>query len=110
MARIWSLVKSCIKAVFRRETVSKVWTILFAGGKSTVGGILANTDLMDAAFDYAKALAAGNATSDAKRASFDSLMRDYLVSQGVEVGTSVLNVVRETALAAVNAEAEQSAG
>lgn len=109
MSKIWELIKTGFKAVFCRETVSKVWTILFNGGKSTVGGILSNTEIMDAAFAYAKGLATDQADGAAKKAAFDSLMRDYLRQRGVEIGTSILNVVRETALAAVNAEAEQSA-
>jgi len=109
MAKIWSLIKTGFKAIFCRETVSKVWTILFNSGKSTVGGILSNTDLMNAAFDYAKALATNNTNSDIKKAAFDSLMRTWLTNQGQEVSASILNVIRETALAAVNAEAEQTA-
>lgn len=107
MSKIWSLITTCFKAIFCRETVSKVWTILFNGGKSTVGGILSNTDIMDAAFDYVKELATTNNNSDEKKSAFDDLMRSYLQNRGIEVGTSILNVVRETALAAVNAEAEQ---
>jgi len=109
MSKIWSIIKAGFKAIFCRETISKVWTILFNSGKSTVGGILSNTDLMNAAFEYAKALATNNTTSDAKKESFNSLMTAYLKNQGIEVGTSVLNIVREMALAAVNAEAEQTA-
>lgn len=109
MSKIWSLIKTGFKAVFCRETVSKVWTILFNAGKSTVGGILSNAEIMDAAFAYAKGLAADEADSAAKKAAFDGLMREYLRQRGVEVGASILNVIRETALAAVNAEAEQAA-
>jgi len=109
MAKIWSIIKTGFKAIFCRETVSKVWTILFNGGKSTVGGILSNTELMNAAFAYAKELATNQTNSDVKKASFDNLMRTYLHNHGIEIGTSILNVVRETALAAVNAEAELSA-
>jgi len=108
MSKIWSLIKAGFKAIFCRETVSKVWTILFNGGKSTVGGILSNTELMDAAFDYVKELSTTQTNSDVKKASFDALMDSYLKNQGIEVGTSILNVIRETALAAVNAEAELS--
>jgi len=109
MSKIWSLIVAGFKAIFCRETISKVWTILFSAGKSTVGGILSNTEIMDAAFAYAKDLATSSKTSDEKKSAFDDLMKSYLTKQGVEVGTSILNVVRETALAAVNAEAEQSA-
>jgi len=109
MAKISSIIKAGIKAIFCRETVSKVWTILFNSGKSTVGGILSNSELMDVAFSYAKDLATNQTNSDVKRAAFDNLMRSYLRKMGIEVGTSILNVIRETALAAVNAEAEQSA-
>lgn len=109
MSKIWSLIKTGFKAIFCRETISKVWTILFNSGKSTVGGILSNTELMNAAFAYAKELASNQTNSDVKKAAFDNLMRSYLQKQGIEVGTSILNVIRETALAAVNAEAEQNA-
>jgi len=109
MAKIWSLIKTGFKAIFYRETVSKVWTILFSSGKSTVGGILSNTEIMDAAFEYVKELATNQTNSDVKKASFDNLMRTYLYQHGIDIGTSILNVIRETALAAVNAEAEQAA-
>jgi len=109
MSKIWSLIKTGFKAIFCRETISKVWTILFNSGKSTVGGILSNTELMNAAFAYAKELASNQTNSDVKKAAFDNLMKSYLQKQGIEVGTSILNVIRETALAAVNAEAEQTA-
>jgi len=108
MSKIWSLIKAGFKAIFCRDTVSKVWTILFNAGKSTVGGILSDTDIMNAAFAYAKELATSHTNSEVKKAAFDDLMKAFLKNQGIEVGTSILNVVRETALAAVNAEAEQT--
>jgi len=108
MSKIWAIIKSGFKAIFCRETISKVWTILFNGGKSTVGGILSNTEIMNAAFAYAKELATNQTNSEVKKAAFDNLMRSYLREQGLDVATSILNVVRETALAAVNAEAEQA--
>lgn len=107
MSKIWSMVKSCCKALFCRETVSKVWTILFSGAKTAASGILANTEIMDAAFGIAKSLMSSDATSDEKKAAFDAAMKAYLTQQGREVGTSILNVVRETAVAAAKAELEQ---
>lgn len=95
------------KAIFCRETVSKVWSILFNGGKTTVGDILSNTSIMNAAFDYAKSLMYSDSSSDSKRDTFNQLMTNYLDAQGKNVATSVMNVIRETALAAVNAESEQ---
>jgi len=109
MTKICNLIKRACKAIFSRDTVSKVWEILFSGAKTTSSSFLANTEIMNAAFDYAKSLSSSDASSDSKRDTFDSLMRDYLVSQGKNVGTSILNVIRETALAAVKAEAETSA-
>lgn len=107
MKAIWKLIVNGFKAIFCRDTISKVWSILFNGGKSTVGGILSNTSIMNAAFYYAKSLASSSSSSDDKRDAFNKVMREYLSSQGITIGTSILNVIRETALAAVNAEAEQ---
>lgn len=105
--KIWTMIKSCCKALFCRETVSKVWTILFSGAKTSVSGILTNTEIMDAAFGIAKSLMSSDATSEEKKTAFDAALKAYLTQQGKEVGTSILNVVRETAVAAVKAELEQ---
>jgi len=107
MKAIWQMIKSAVLAIFSRETVSKVWSILFSGAKTTVSEILADQAIMDAAYDYCAALATSDATSDAKRATFNALMGDYLVSQGKTVGTAMLNAIRETAYAAVLASKEQ---
>lgn len=107
MKAIWNMIKSAVLALFNRETVSKVWTILFSGAKTTVSNILADPAIMDAAYDYAASLVTSNATSDSKRETFNTLMRDYLVAQGKTVGTALLNAIRETAYAAVLANQEQ---
>lgn len=109
MTKIWNLIKTCCKAIFCHETVSKVWTILFNSGKSTAAGLLTNTELMNTAFEVAKSLAAGDKSAEDKKAAFNSALTDYLRDQGHAVSASLLNMIRETALAAVNAEKEQLA-
>ena len=111
MNALWNLICSAFRAIFCRDTVSKVWKILFNTGRTAIGDLLSNEAIMDAAYDYAAAQLQSDASAADKASTFDRLMRDYLTSQGIAAATSAINVIRETAVAAVKAEQElQSCG
>ena len=103
--KVWNVIVSGIKSIFCRDTISKVWKILFGSGKSAIGSLL--SALMDAAFKFSYALATGSDTVD-RRATFDAKLKEWAKSNGYEIGTSALNAIREVAYAAVKAQAEQN--
>lgn len=109
MKKLWNTIVNGIKRLFSRETVSKVWTILFSAGKSAIGSLLSDPEVMDAAFEFSKALVQRDGTAELKRQAFDQEMTDWAKSSGREIGTAALNAIRETAYAAVKAEQEQQA-
>ena len=109
MKKLRNTIVNGIKRLFSRETVSKVWTILFSAGKSAIGSLLADPEVMDAAFDLSKSLLFMDGTSYEKKESFNSSMKDWAKREGREIGTAALNAIRETAYAAVKAEQEQQA-
>lgn len=105
--KVWNVIVSGIKSIFCRDTISKVWKILFGSGKSAIGSLLSDTALMDSAFKFSYALATGSDTVD-RRATFDAKLKEWAKSNGYEIGTSALNAIREVAYAAVKAQAEQN--
>ena len=108
MKALWNAIVTGIKRLFRHETISKVWTILFSSGRSVIGSLLADPSVMDAAFEFSAALVTRDLTSDQKRDDFNRAMLTWAKSSGLEIGTAALNAIRETAYAAVVANTEQT--
>ena len=106
MKEIWKKIKACFKAIFCRETISKVWTILFGGVKTSIGELLSNADLMDKAFELSKSLLLQDGTATSKADAFNNTFKEWATAEGYKIGSSALNVIRETAYAAVKAETE----
>lgn len=106
MKKLWSKICSWFVAVFSRSTVAKCWEILFGGVTNSIGELLADPKLMDQAFSVVKTLCSSSASADEKRAAFNTEFAAWAKAEGYEIGTSVLNAIRETAYAAAKAEAE----
>lgn len=107
ITKVFKAIANGIKAIFCRQTISKVWTILFGSGKSAIGSLLSDTELMDAAFKFSWALATGSDTVD-RRATFDAQLKSWAEENGYEIGTAALNAIREVAYSAVKAQQEQN--
>lgn len=109
MKKLLKKIKACFAAIFSRETISKVWEILFGGVKTSIGELLSDPKLMDEAFEISKSFFSSSATAEEKRALFDGEFADWAREEGYEIGKAALNAIRETAYAAVKAEAEDQA-
>lgn len=107
MKKLWNSIKAGFKRLFGIETISKVWDILFNAGKSAIGSLLADPEVMNTAFELSKSLVLKTGSSDEKREAFNAAMKDWASSSGKEISTAAMNAIRETAYAAVKAEAEQ---
>lgn len=106
MKKLWSKIRTWFAAIFCRETVAKVWEIIFGGVKTSIGDLLSDPVLMNQAFELSKLIATRDGTADEKAEAFNNLLKAYAISEGYEIGTAALNVIRETAYAAVKAESE----
>lgn len=106
MKALWEKICAWFSAIFCRETISKVWEILFGGVKTSVGELLSDTKLMNQAYEISKALLTGDESASEKTAAFNQALKEFALKEGYEIGTSALNAIRETAYAAVKAECE----
>ena len=106
MKKLWSKIRTWFTAIFCRETVSKVWQIIFGKVKTSIGELLSDPVLMNQAFELSKSLVIRDGTADEKAEAFNNQLKAYAIAEGYEIGTAALNVIRETAYAAVKAESE----
>ena len=81
--------------------------ILNIGGvKTSIGDLLSDPALMNQAFELSKSLVTRDGTADEKAEAFNAHLKAWATAEGYEIGTAALNVIRETAYAAVKAESE----
>lgn len=106
MKKLWEKIKSCVAAIFCRDTVAKVWEILFGKVKTSIGELLSDPEIMNHAYELSKSLVTRDGTADEKAEAFNNQLKAYAIAEGYEIGTAALNVIRETAYAAVKAESE----
>lgn len=106
MKKLWSKIRTWFAAIFCRETVAKVWEIIFGGVKTSIGELLSDPVLMNLAFELSKSLATQDGSASEKAESFNAHLKAWATAEGYEIGTAALNVIRETAYAAVKAESE----
>ena len=106
MKKLWSKILSWFSAIFCRDTVAKVWEIIFGKVKTSIGELLSDPELMNQAFELSKSLVTKDGTAGEKADAFNSLLKAWAIAEGYEIGTAALNAIRETAYAAVKAEAE----
>jgi hypothetical protein len=106
MKKLWSKIRTWFAAIFCRETVAKVWEIIFGGVKTSIGELLSDPVLMNLAFELSKSLATQDDSASEKAESFNAHLKAWATTEGYEIGTAALNVIRETAYAAVKAESE----
>ena len=106
MKKLWPKIRTWFAAIFCRETVAKVWEIIFGGVKTSIGDLLSDPALMNQAFELSKSLVTRDGTADEKAEAFNAHLKAWATAEGYEIGTAALNVIRETAYAAVKAESE----
>ncbi len=106
MKKLWSKICIWFTAIFCRDTVAKVWEIIFGKVKTSIGELLSDPALMNQAFELSKALVTKDGTASEKADSFNAQLKAWAIAEGYEIGTAALNVIRETAYAAVKAESE----
>lgn len=108
MKKLWNKICTWFSAIFCRETVSMVWEILFGGVKTSIGELLSDPALMNQAFAISKSLVTKDGTAAEKTEAFNTYLAEWAKAEGYKIGTAALNAIRETAYAAVQAEAEQN--
>lgn len=106
MKKLWNSICAWFSAIFSRETVSKVWEIIFGKAKTSIGELLSDPELMNQAFELSKSLVVNDGTASEKADAFNAQLKAWAIAEGYEIGTAALNVIRETAYAAVKAESE----
>ena len=106
MKKLWNKICSCFAAIFCRETVAKVWEIIFGKVKTSIGELLSDPALMNQAFELSKSLVTKDGTASEKADAFNAQLKAWAIAEGYEIGTAALNAIRETAYAAVKAECE----
>lgn len=106
MKKLWNKICSWFAAIFCRETVAKVWEIIFGKVKTSIGELLSDPALMNQAFELSKSIATFDGTASAKAEFFNEQLKAWAIAEGYEIGTAALNAIRETAYAAVKAECE----
>lgn len=106
MKNLWNKICSWFAAIFCRDTVAKVWEIIFGKVKTSIGELLSDPALMNRAYELSKSLVTRDGTAGDKAAEFNAELKEWAKAEGYEIGTAALNAIRETAYAAVKAECE----
>jgi hypothetical protein len=106
MKKLWTKICSWFAAIFSRDTVAKVWEIIFGKVKTSIGELLSDPALMNQAFELSKSLVTKDGTASEKAEAFNAQLKAWAIAEGYEIGTAALNAIRETAYAAVKAECE----
>ena len=106
MKNLWNKICSWFAAIFCRDTVAKVWEIIFGKVKTSIGELLSDPELMNRAYELSKSLFTRDGTAGDKAAEFNAELKEWAKAEGYEIGTAALNAIREIAYASVKAECE----
>lgn len=110
MKKLLNKICSWFSAIFCRETVAKVWEIIFGKVKTSIGELLSDPALMNQAFELSKSLVTKDGTASEKADAFNAQLKAWAIAEGYEIGTAALNAIREIAYSAVKAECESCSG
>lgn len=101
LAALWSW----LLGIFTKKKIGILFMLLFKSGVSAIAAEIANTDLQRKALEFVKELAARNDIGNAEKAQlFNKKLAEYGRKMGKVLRDSVLNCLRELAVAALKAK------
>lgn len=95
-----------IKGLFTKKAVGIIFRIIFNATASATAQALCDPAVQDKALEIAKMLQEQGLDAAEKARLFNQMMAQWLEQAGRKIGTSLLNAIRELAVAALKTSRE----